>query len=199
MSAISVIQIIRWPFLSRFASPVWLLLRFYLASVWFQFGWAKIQGGWLTENPLRPLLSAVAAGHTPAPFPVYAQIAGVIVSTGIDELMSVAIPLFEVAVAIAFVSGVFLVPAACAAILLNLNLILAGIASLHFDGRIIALQVLLVLAWRVAGFIGLGTLASRGFGRHRTRASDGSRRHNRGVGSSTSAANALLHVVRTPR
>ena len=48
-----------------------------------------------------------------------------------------------------------------AATLLNVNLVLSGVASLRFDGRIIAMQLLLLLAWRVAGYLGLGTLARR--------------------------------------
>jgi len=76
-------------------------------------------------------------------------------------VLSVCIPLVEVGVGIAFITGVLLVPAAIAATMLNVNLILSGVASIAFDGRIIALQVLLLLAWRVAGYLGLGTLARR--------------------------------------
>ncbi len=65
---------------------------------------------------------------------------------------SAAIPLTELLVAAAFFSGLLLVPAAIGAVLLNLNLILSGIATWQFDGRIILLQLLLLVAWRVAGF-----------------------------------------------
>jgi thiosulfate dehydrogenase (quinone) large subunit len=160
------IRLLSWPFRSVLASPVWLVLRFYLASVWLQFGIGKIRGGWLNGDALHGLLGAVAAGHTPAPVPAYARVAELLVATGLDRVLSVLIPLTEVAVAAAFVSGVLLVPAAIAATLLNLNLILSGIASIHFDGRIIALQVLLLLAWRVAGYLGLGTLATRWWHHH---------------------------------
>ena len=57
--------------------------------------------------------------------------------------------------------GVLLVPAAIVATLLNVNLLLSGVASIRFDGRIIALQLLLLMAWRVAGHLGLGTLVRR--------------------------------------
>ena len=39
-----------------------LVLRLYLASLWFRFGMAKIEGGWLTANPVRGLLTVVRAG-----------------------------------------------------------------------------------------------------------------------------------------
>lgn len=157
----AVVRLSRWPFVSRLASPVWLALRIYLGSVWLQFGLAKIQGGWLASNPLESLLGAIAAGQVPTPLPFYSRIAAVLVNTGADQVLSFAIPLVEVAISVAFFASVFLVPAAVGAILLNINLILSGIASLQFDGRIIALQLLLLLAWRVAGTIGLGTLISR--------------------------------------
>lgn len=155
------IKVLTWPFRSTITSPVWLVLRFYLASVWLQFGMSKIRGGWLEGDGLHGLLSAVAAGQTPAPFPFYARVAELLVETGMDRVLSIVMPLAEVAVGLAFLTGVLLVPAAIAATLLNVNLILSGVASIRFDGRIIALQVLLLLAWRVAGYLGLGTLARR--------------------------------------
>lgn len=151
--------LVSWPFRSRVTSPVWLVLRVYLASIWMHFGLAKIRGGWLRGDALDALLQAVAEGHTPAPFPFYSDVARVLVETGMAGVLSVLIPIAEVAVATAFLTGVALIPAAICAILLNTNLILAGIASINFDGRIIALQVLLLLAWRVAGYLGLGKRA----------------------------------------
>lgn len=150
--------LIAWPFRSTLTSPLWLGLRIYLASVWLQFGVGKIRGGWLDGDALGALLQAVADGQTPAPFPFYEPVAAVLLAVGADVALSILIPLAEVAIATAFLTGVLLVPAAIGAILINANLILAGIASVNFDGRIIALQVLLLLAWRVAGFLGLGTL-----------------------------------------
>jgi uncharacterized membrane protein YphA (DoxX/SURF4 family) len=154
--------LISWPFRSTVASPAWLVLRMYLASIWMHFGVAKLRGGWLRGGWLRgdaleSLLGAVADGHTPAPFPFYPRVAEILVATGMDAVLCILIPLAEVAVATAFLTGVMLVPAAICAILLNLNLILAGIASVNFDGRIIGLQLLLLAAWRVAGYLGLGT------------------------------------------
>ena len=36
--------LISWPFRSPVTSPVWLVLRIYLASIWMQFGVAKLRG-----------------------------------------------------------------------------------------------------------------------------------------------------------
>ncbi len=155
------ITLLTWPFRSPLTAPAWLLLRLYLAQVWLQFGISKIRGGWLDGDGLHGLLDAVAAGQTPAPFPFYARVAGLLVDTGLHRVLSVGMPLAEVAVGLAFFTGLLLVPAAIVATLLNVNLLLSGVASIHFDGRIIALQVLLLLAWRVAGHLGLGTLVRR--------------------------------------
>jgi len=150
----------RWLFASRLASPLWLGVRIYLGLVWLQFGLAKVRGGWLTGDALHGLLDAVARGQTPAPIPAYRHVARALVDTGADRILSFAIPLTELLVAAAFFSGLLLVPAAVGAVLLNLNLILSGIATWQFDGRIILLQLLLLVAWRVAGFLGLGQVVA---------------------------------------
>lgn len=156
-----VLDIVRWPFSSRLASPLWLGIRIYLGSVWLQFGLAKVEGGWLTGNPMHSMLDAIARGMTPAPFPAYRHVAGALLDVGADRWMSVGLPLAELAVALAFFGGILLVPAAVGASLLNLNLILSGLASWQFDGRIIALQLLLLAAWRVADYVGLARIVSR--------------------------------------
>lgn len=147
-----------WPFTSRLASPLWLALRVYLGSVWLQFGLAKLRGGWLTTDPMTALFRAIAEGQTPAPFPFYRGVAHLLLDAGAGPVVSATLPFLEIAVALAFFTGVLVVPAAVGAVLLNANLILSGIASWSFDGRIIALQLLLLAAWRVAGHIGLARL-----------------------------------------
>lgn len=153
-------ELLAWPFSSRLASPLWLALRIYLGSVWLQFGWAKVEGGWLTGNQVRGMLEAVADGLTRTPLPAYRHVARALLEVGADRWLSVGIPLAEIAVALAFFSGLLLVPAAVGATLLNLNLILSGIAAWHFDGRIIALQLLLLAAWRVADYVGVARTVS---------------------------------------
>ncbi|HEV2146848.1 MAG TPA: hypothetical protein VGR37_05485 [Longimicrobiaceae bacterium] len=153
-------HILAWPFSSRLASPLWLALRLYLGSIWLQFGMAKVQGGWLTENQMHGMLDAIAGGFTQTPLPAYRHVAQALLDVGADRWLSVGIPLAEVAVALAFFSGLLVVPAAVGAILLNLNLILSGIATWQFDGRIIALQLLLLAAWRVADYVGVARVVS---------------------------------------
>ncbi|HEU0012869.1 MAG TPA: hypothetical protein VFQ45_04260 [Longimicrobium sp.] len=149
------LQAARWPFSNPCASPIWLGLRVYLGLVWLQFGLGKVRGGWLTGNPMKGMLRAIADGHLRTRVPGYRRFAELLLELELDRAISVGLPLFELAVALAFFSGVLVVPAAILATLMNVNLIVSGIASWHFDGRIIALQVLLLLAWRIAGYLGL--------------------------------------------
>jgi uncharacterized membrane protein YphA (DoxX/SURF4 family) len=141
------------------ASPAWLLLRVYLGSIWLRFGMAKIQGGWLAGDQLEGLLRAVADGATPVWVPAVRTVAGALLGLGLDRPLCVAIPLLELAVALALFAGVALVPATLGASLFNLNLILMGLAGWRFDGRMIVLQLLLLAGWRSASYLGIGTLA----------------------------------------
>ena len=151
---------LRWPFVRRAAAPAWLLVRLYLASVWVYFGVGKLLDGWLTENPMGDMLAMIADPEiSAAPFAFYHDVATLLLRFGMDHVMSVAFPFLELAIALSFVSGVLLVPAAVLAIFLNANLILSGVAEVWFDGRIIALQVALLLAWRVAGELGAVPIA----------------------------------------
>jgi uncharacterized membrane protein YphA (DoxX/SURF4 family) len=154
-------RVIAVPFTHRYAAPVWLLVRLHLAWMWLRFGVAKIRDGWLAENPLHDLLGAVAQGYTATPLEPYRHVAELLLAVGGDRALSVLIPIFEVAVGLMFLSGIGLVPAAILASLLNVNLILSGVATWAFDGRFIALQLLLLAAWRVAGRLGAGTLLKR--------------------------------------
>lgn len=151
----------RWPFTNRFASPIWFALRLYLGYLWFQFGLQKLQAGWLTSDPVGSMLKLVADGTLNVPFEFYRGIARLLVDSGATVLLSHSMPFLEMAVALAFVSGVLVVPAAVGATLLNINFILSGIGVPAFDGRFIALQLLIILAWRIAGAIGFEPLVVR--------------------------------------
>jgi uncharacterized membrane protein YphA (DoxX/SURF4 family) len=153
---------LRWPFTSRLASPIWLGVRIYLGWFWLQMGLVKFRDGWLTTNPLEPMFQAIAAGNTAAPFAAYRSLIQLLLDLGMAPVMSVTFPVLEVAAGLAFLSGVLIVPAAVGATLLNVNLLLSGIAHLSFDGRFIVLQLLLILAWRVAGYIGFEGVLARG-------------------------------------
>ena len=127
-------------------------LRCLLAGVWLRYGIGKVESGWLTSNPLEPLVELVAYGHTNAWLPLYEPLSRWTLELGLDGLLAVAFPLTELAIAAALLSGAFVRPALVLAAFINLNLILSGLAPWQIDGRIIVAE-LLTLA--------LGTAASR--------------------------------------
>ena len=157
------IHALRWPFTHRYAALLWLALRLYLGWIWLQFGIDKLQAGWLTKDAIGPLLKLGAEGTLPLPIPIYGRVAALLLDLGVTPLISFAMPLLELAVALAFLSGVLVAPAAIGATLLNINIILSGIGQLAFDGRMIALQLLLLMAWPVAERIGLRPALAQGW------------------------------------
>jgi uncharacterized membrane protein YphA (DoxX/SURF4 family) len=135
-----------------------LLVRLYLASLWFRFGMTKLEVGWLTTNPVRELLELVASGQTPMPIPSLSIVADALLAVRADAALSVVLPLTELVLAAAFLTGFWVRLAAVGGIAVNASLILGGLASLSFDGRIIALQALLLLAGSRAGAPGVTSL-----------------------------------------
>jgi thiosulfate dehydrogenase (quinone) large subunit len=153
---------LRWPFTSRLASPIWLAVRLYLGWFWLQVGIAKLQGDWFTADPIGAIFRNIVAGHAAVPFEPYRGVVQVLLDLGIAPLLTMSFPFLEIAVGLAFLSGVLVVPAAAGAIMLNVNMILSGIAHISFDGKFIAMQLLLILAWRVSSYIGIQALLVRG-------------------------------------
>jgi thiosulfate dehydrogenase [quinone] large subunit len=154
---------LRWPFVSRYASPLWLVLRLYLGWAWLQFSLGKFSSGWLISDPIGDMFKLIAASTLPVPLPFYRDVARMLLDAGVSPLISHTMPFLELAVALSFLSGVLVVPAAVGAILLNANILLSGIGVLTLDGRFIALQLLMIVAWRVVGLIGFQPVLARLF------------------------------------
>jgi thiosulfate dehydrogenase (quinone) large subunit len=153
--------IVAWPFANRYAAPIWLALRLYIGWIWLQFGIRKIETGWLTSDPMGGVLKQIAKGNLPVPWAPFRDFAAFLVDAGLTPYLSMSMPFMEIAVALAFLSGILVVPAAIGGALLLLNFILSGIGTLAFDGRLLLGHLLLVLAFRVAGLIGFERLALR--------------------------------------
>jgi uncharacterized membrane protein YphA (DoxX/SURF4 family) len=156
-----LIAAIRRPFTNKFAAPIWLALRLYIAWIWFQMSMGKFQAGWLTSDPVGTLFKLIEKGSLVIPLPFYRGLAGALLDAGVSPLLSHSMPFLELAVALAFASGVLIPAAAVGAILLNINIVLSGMGVPAFDGPIIAAEILFVLSFRVVGAIGFEGLASR--------------------------------------
>jgi uncharacterized membrane protein YphA (DoxX/SURF4 family) len=157
------IALLRWPFTNRLASPIWLVLRLYIAWIWFQMGMSKLQAGWLTSDPVGAMFKMIDKGVLPVPLPFYQGVASAMLDSGITSMLSHSMPFLELAVALSFATGVLVPVAAVGAILLNINIILSGIGNPSFDGPIIASEILFVMSYRVVGGIGFERLAGRIF------------------------------------
>lgn len=153
--------LLAWPFTNRYASPIWLALRLYLGWIFFQFGWRKLETGWLTSDPMGTVIKQIAEGKLPVSFAPFRDFCAFLVDAGLTPLLSHSMPFMELAVALSFVSGIMVVPAAIGASILLVNFILSGIGTFSFEGRILIGLALLVLAYRVVGVIGFQDLALR--------------------------------------
>jgi thiosulfate dehydrogenase (quinone) large subunit len=154
-----VINTIRWPFVNRYAAPLWLALRLYIGWIFLQMGLGKIEAGWLSSDPSGDLLKLVANGTMRVPFEFYRGVADMLVGAGVTPLLSHTMPFLELAVALAFFTGVLTPVAAFGAILLNINFILTGIGQISLDGPVILANIMLILSFRVVGAIGFERLA----------------------------------------
>jgi len=156
-----VAVVIRWPFKSRYAAPLWLLVRLYVAYVFLTMGIAKIEAGFLTSDPIGQMLPLVANGAIPVPFEFYRGVAAMLVEAGVTPLISHSMPLLELAVALSLATGVLVPIAAFGALLLNINFVLSGVGQISFDLPYMIAEVLLIAAYPVVGLIGLERLARR--------------------------------------
>lgn len=154
-------DILAWPFTNRYAAPLWLALRLYLGWIFMQFGWRKLETGWLTGDPMGAVIKQIAEGKLPVSFAPFRDFCAFLWGNGLTPLLSHSMPFMELAVALALVTGVMIVPAALGASILLVNFMLSGIGTLNFEGRIMLGLALLVLAHRVSGAIGLEPLALR--------------------------------------
>jgi uncharacterized membrane protein YphA (DoxX/SURF4 family) len=150
-----------WPFTNRYASPIWFALRLYLGWIFFQFGWRKLEAGWLTSDPMGTVIGQIADGKLKVGFAPFRDFCAFLVDAGLTPLLSQSMPFLELAVALSLVTGILVVPAAIGASILLVNFMLSGIGTLAFEGRLLLGLVLLMVAYRVVSVIGFQALALR--------------------------------------
>ena len=142
---------------TRFAW-LWLIIRVYLGYTWLVSGWGKITNpAWQTGGPLRGFWeNAIAIPETGRPaiaFDWYRSFIQFMLDNQWYEWFADLIMYGEVLVGIALILGAFTGIAAFAGSFMNWNFIMAGAASTN--GLMLTLSVLLILAWKVAGWYGL--------------------------------------------
>lgn len=142
---------------TRFAW-LWLILRVYLGYSWLTSGWGKITNpAWGTGGPLRGFWENAIAipetGRPPIAFDWYRSFIQFMLENQWYEWFAELVMYGELLVGIALILGAFTGIAAFAGSFMNWNFIMAGAASTN--GVMLTLAVLLILAWKVAGWYGL--------------------------------------------
>jgi thiosulfate dehydrogenase (quinone) large subunit len=140
-------------------SIVWLVLRVWVGYTWLSSGWGKLGNpAWMeTGAALRGFWTnavAVPEGGRPAiAFDWYRSFLQFMLDAEAYVWFAKLVTFGEVLVGIALILGLFTGIAAFIGGFMNWNFIMAGSAS--SNGMLFAISVLLILAWKVAGYIGL--------------------------------------------
>ena len=145
------------------SSWLWLLVRLYLGYEWLMAGWAKVgaeawtgsKAGTALAGFVTKALTKTSGAH-PDVQSWYAWFLTHIVVPA-PSFWSYLVAYGELLVGIALILGVVVGVAAFFGAFMNMNYMLAGTVSVN--PQMLALSVLLMLAWRVAGYIGLDYLA----------------------------------------
>ncbi len=149
----------RWLFTSAPAAWIWLVVRVYLGYEWAHAGYEKVfQEHWLTSSEgLKGFVGYALQGagqgeHSPVNYGWYAAFLRWVGGDGAG-IVSKVVALGELTIGIALIVGLFTGVAAFFAGTLSMSFGLAGVAGVN--PVFFLLEVLLILAWRNAGYIGL--------------------------------------------
>ncbi len=151
--------IARFLFADTRAGLLWLVVRVYLGWQWLQAGLHKLEDpAWVqTGEALKGFWARAVTipetGRPPIAFDWYRTFIQGLLDGGHYTWFAKLIAFGETAVGIALIVGAFVGVAAFFAGFMNWNFVMAGTASTN--GLLIVLAILLVLAWKVAGWYGL--------------------------------------------
>jgi thiosulfate dehydrogenase [quinone] large subunit len=140
-------------------APVWAVIRVLIGLTWLQSGWGKVTNpAWIeTGEALRGFWERAVAipegGRPPIVFDWYRDFIQGMLDAGSYVWFAKLIAFGEVLVGLALISGAFVGIAALFGALMNWNFIMAGTAS---SNALLGLgALLLILAWKTAGYYGL--------------------------------------------
>jgi len=148
----------RFLFASGEGAIIWLPIRIALGWAWLNAGWEKVNTpAWMSGQSLlgfwNGALQNAAGAHPSVGFDWYAGFLQTLVNANASPWFGPLIAIGETVVGICLILGLFTGIAAFGAALMNFNYMLAGSAGVN--PLYFLLGMLLILAWRNAGWIGL--------------------------------------------
>jgi len=139
---------------------LWLIVRLYLGWQWLEAGLHKVTDPtWMVTGEAlkgfwqRAVQVPAPPARPPITFDWYRAFIQALLDGGHYTWFAKLVTFGEIAVGIALIIGAFVAVAAFFGAFMNWNFIMAGSAS--SNGVLIILAILLMLAWKVAGWYGL--------------------------------------------
>jgi thiosulfate dehydrogenase [quinone] large subunit len=143
---------------------VWLVLRVYVGYSWVDAGWHKVLDTGAKTNyiidgsGLLAFWQRIAAVPAAPAKPVilydwYRGFIQLLIDSHAEMFMGKVVAFGETAVGVGLILGAFVGVAALAGGFMNMNFMLAGSAS--SNPVLLVLAIVLILAWKTAGYIGL--------------------------------------------
>lgn len=141
------------------ASVIWLILRLWLGWQWIESGLGKLgnpawmQSGEALKGFWARVVVVPAEGRPPISFDWYRAFIQSMLDAQAYTWFAKLIVFGELLIGISLVIGLFVGAAAFFGGFMNWNFIMAGSASVN--GMFLIVSVVLLLAWKVAGFLGV--------------------------------------------
>lgn len=147
-------------FNSTKSAPIWLALRLWIGLDWFYAGYEKMVGtGWLDSGGKSLLgfwkgaAAVPATGKAAITYTWYRDFLNGLINSGSSSWFAWLIVFGEMAVGLGLIFGCLTAIAAFFGTLMNFSFMLAGSSS--SNPMLFALTVLIILAWKNAGWYGL--------------------------------------------
>lgn len=147
----------KWLFSNTTSAWIWLMLRVYLGYSWLMAGigkvtsevWTGTQAGVAVEGFMAGALSKVEAGDVPGWYAAFLE--NVVIPNAVP--FSYMVAWGEVLVGIGLIVGLLTGIAAFFGAMMNMSFLMAGTVSTN--PMMFMIAILLILAWKVAGWYGL--------------------------------------------
>lgn len=149
-------------------SWLWLVLRVWLGYQWLSSGLGKfsnpawVQTGEALKGYWTNAIKIPEQGKPPIAFDWYREFLTFLLNTGSYTWFAKLIVAGEILVGTALILGAFVGVAAFFGATMNWNFIMAGSASTN--GMMLLIAILLILAWKTAGYLGLDYVLLRWLG-----------------------------------